>query len=186
MNMRLHTFHALQVAADGYKPPAQSTSDLISALCANDSVLMVGRVSGVVQRYSLPHLTVEGTHLLRCRPYMLALNCNVTRMSVIDINGVLSFYDLSAKGNAGATQGEHLAFERKVGQDYIMCHFPMREGGQSAFWCPCVMKERGVGGWAAWLVGTAINSIACVRLLAQLGALTSLNHMSITYVECSQ
>uniref|UniRef100_A0A7S0R8E2 Anaphase-promoting complex subunit 4 WD40 domain-containing protein n=1 Tax=Chlamydomonas leiostraca TaxID=1034604 RepID=A0A7S0R8E2_9CHLO len=106
-----------QMTPEGYKPPAQTTSDLISAVCANDSVLMIGRMSGVVQRYSLPHLTVEGQHLLRCRPYMLALNCNVTKMSIIDINGVLSFYDLTAKGNAGATQGEHLAFERKDAWD---------------------------------------------------------------------
>ena len=45
---------------------------------------------------------------------MLALNCNLTKMSVIDINGVLSFFDLEAKGGAPGTQGEHLAFERKV------------------------------------------------------------------------
>jgi hypothetical protein len=44
---------------------------------------------------------------------MLALNCNATKMSIIDINGVLSFYDLSVRGS-GATQGEHLSFERKV------------------------------------------------------------------------
>ncbi|GFH20071.1 WD_REPEATS_REGION domain-containing protein, partial [Haematococcus lacustris] len=102
-----------QVTAEGYKPPPQSTSDSISAMCASDSVLMVGRASGVVQRYSLPHLTVEGQHVLRCRPYMLALNCNTTKMSVIDINGVLSFYDLQVKGQ-GSTQGEHLSFERKA------------------------------------------------------------------------
>lgn len=77
-------------------------------------MLMIGRISGVVHRYSLPHLTVEGQHVLRCRPHMLALNCNMTKMSIIDINGVLSFYDLAAKGN-GSTPGEHLAFERKVG-----------------------------------------------------------------------
>lgn len=58
---------------------------------------------------------VEGQHLLRCRPNMLAVNCDMTRMSIIDINGVLSFYDLEAKGsNKGGMQGEHLAFERKV------------------------------------------------------------------------
>ncbi len=46
---------------------------------------------------------------------MLAVNCNLTRMSIIDINGVLSFYDLEAKNSGkGGTQGEHLAFERKV------------------------------------------------------------------------
>lgn len=58
---------------------------------------------------------VEGQHLLRCRPNHLSVNCNMTRMSIIDINGVLSFYDLEAKGSGKAgTQGEHLAFERKV------------------------------------------------------------------------
>lgn len=51
--------------------------------------------------------------MLRCRPYMLELNCNCTKMSIIDITGILSFYDLTAKGH-GTTQGEHLAFERKV------------------------------------------------------------------------
>ncbi len=148
----------------------------MSAMCANESVLMVGRASGVVHRYSLPHLTSEGQHVLRCRPHMLALNNNLTRMvgtgvwfaeqdsdrrggqpraisyrsyyvwvgwvgygsgvaqmaprttselflcfvflscvqSIIDINGVLSFYDLTAKGGGGV-QGEHLTFERKVG-----------------------------------------------------------------------
>lgn len=104
------------MTADSWKNSKQTTTDFISAVCASDTVLMVGRASGVVQRYSLPHLTVEGQHLLRCRPYMLALNCNTTRMSIIDINGVLSFYDLNDKAGAakGATQGEHLAFERKV------------------------------------------------------------------------
>ena len=34
--------------------------------------------------------------------------------SIIDINGVLSFFDLTAKG-VGGVQGEHLTFERKVG-----------------------------------------------------------------------
>ena len=48
------------------------------------------------------------------------MNCNSTRFSVIDINGVLSFYDLEASGEAQggsgmhkATVGEHLAAERK-------------------------------------------------------------------------
>jgi len=49
----------MQVAADSWKKPQQTTSDFVSAICANDAVLMVGRTSGVVQRYSLPHLTVE-------------------------------------------------------------------------------------------------------------------------------
>ena len=50
-----------------FKAPAASTSDTISAMCATENVLMVGRASGVVHRYSLPHLTPEGQHVLRCR-----------------------------------------------------------------------------------------------------------------------
>lgn len=53
---------------------------------------------------------------------MLSLNCNVTKMAVIDINGVLSFFDLMAKTTSTSTahanaQGEHLAFERKDAWD---------------------------------------------------------------------
>lgn len=47
---------------------------------------------------------------------MLSLNCNLSKMSIIDINGVLTFFDLTAKATGGGTNtvGEHLAFERKV------------------------------------------------------------------------
>lgn len=106
--------------AESYKlSPPPPTGDPISAMCANDTILMIGRTSGVVTRYSLPHLTVEGRHLLRCRPHMLQLNCNSSRMSIIDINGVLSFYDLTSKNASSAsdTQGEHLTFERKDAWD---------------------------------------------------------------------
>mmetsp|Transcript_8336 Transcript_8336/g.17822 ORF Transcript_8336/g.17822 Transcript_8336/m.17822 type:complete len:1276 (-) Transcript_8336:992-4819(-) len=102
---------------ENFKLPDSASSDPVSAICATESVLMVGRASGVVQRYNLPHLTPEGQHVLRCRPHILALNCNLTKMSVIDINGVLSFFDLTVKAGVGGTQGEHLAFERKDAWD---------------------------------------------------------------------
>ena len=62
-----------------------------------------------------------GKHMLRCKPQALALNCNCTRLSIIDFHGVLSFYDLrapplqpGAQGGGVPTAGEHLAAERKV------------------------------------------------------------------------
>ena len=54
------------MAANNWKSPNQTTSDFVSAMCASDSVLMVGRTSGVVQRYSLPHLTGLCVLLLLC------------------------------------------------------------------------------------------------------------------------
>ena len=53
------------------------------------------------------------------------MNCDSTRFSIIDINGVLSFYDMNGVTKEGDTvldrpvlglklgQGEHLATERK-------------------------------------------------------------------------
>lgn len=56
---------ALLAQAAGGMP---STTDPIAAVTACDSVLMLARASGVVNRYSLPHLTLDATHVLRCRP----------------------------------------------------------------------------------------------------------------------
>jgi WD repeat-containing protein 35 len=48
----------------------------------------------------------------------MAINCDGTRFSIIDINGVMSFYDTMAEGDAGGNRmgqnvGEHLATEKK-------------------------------------------------------------------------
>ena len=69
-----------------------------------------------------------GKHVLRCRPQLLSLNCTASRIAVIDINGVLSFFDC---GSSTPTSGgdsvaprpeEHLSFERKVGQAHVLRH----------------------------------------------------------------
>ena len=48
------------------------------------------------------------------------MNCDSTRFSIIDINGVLSFFDMDAENTTGQNMGmgkpgtgEHLANERK-------------------------------------------------------------------------
>ena len=48
------------------------------------------------------------------------MNCDSTKFSIIDINGVLSFYDFESTGTAGNVRGasaqmkgEHLVTERK-------------------------------------------------------------------------
>jgi hypothetical protein len=74
--------------------------------------LMIGRESGTTHRYIISTLQLEDRFSLRCRPQILSLNCNSSRMSVIDIptlplcclilslihnlniNGVLTFVDI--------------------------------------------------------------------------------------------
>ena len=78
----------------------------------SEAALVIGRTSGTLQRYTLPHISLEHKYTVRCRPQLLALNCNSTKLSIIDINGVLTFFDLdkrveNASGGAD-TRGEQV------------------------------------------------------------------------------
>lgn len=49
---------------------------------------------------------------LRSRPQQLHLNCDSTRFSIIDINGILSFYDMTDQSD-GTGVGTHLPTVRR-------------------------------------------------------------------------
>lgn len=42
---------------------------------------------------SLPGLALEAQHLLRCRPHRVVLNCDASRLGVVDFNGTFSLLD---------------------------------------------------------------------------------------------
>lgn len=94
-------------------------SDPICAITAANTCFIIGRSKGLVQRYTLPHIILEDKYMLRSQPLQLALNSDLTRMSIIDSNNVLSFFDLVAaapeenrlKGSSG--KGEQLDYEKK-------------------------------------------------------------------------
>jgi WD repeat-containing protein 35 len=111
---------------EGFVPPVKQSEDLIACITATEQCFLVARESGVVQRYSLPHLSLETRFQIRCRPQVIAANCDSTRMSVIDINGMLTLYDVEVKperrqspmgdGKARGEEaqvGNQLDFERK-------------------------------------------------------------------------
>ena len=81
------------------------THDNICCLAASERHLLVGRDSGNVHKYLLPELKLDGKYTLRTRPQALALNVNSTRMSIIDINGVLTFMDLESKAKGAPKVG---------------------------------------------------------------------------------
>jgi len=90
---------------------------MICSLAAGPDAFIVGRMSGTVNKYTLPYIQLDNKLQLRCRPQQMHMNCDSTRFSIIDINGVLSFFDMDAEqtgntqpsigGNMG--KGEHLA-----------------------------------------------------------------------------
>lgn len=48
---------------------------------------------------------------MRCRPNAIQLNCDGSRFSIIDINGVVSFFDVT--DTTESVNGTHLQLERK-------------------------------------------------------------------------
>lgn len=94
--------------------PNRAIQDPIACVTSGEGFFMVGRVSGTVHKYTIPHVSLETRYVLKCRPQMLNPNCNATKLSIIDINGTLTFYDTQVKaGNISGAQGSHLEIERK-------------------------------------------------------------------------
>ncbi|XP_075001097.1 WD repeat-containing protein 35 isoform X5 [Calonectris borealis] len=106
-------------SADGhldYSRAIEGTRDPICAITASDKILLVGRESGTIQRYSLPSVGIVQKYILNCRAYQLSLNCNSSRVAIIDLSGVLTFFDLDTRVVDSTGQqviGEQLKLERK-------------------------------------------------------------------------
>ncbi|XP_046679205.1 WD repeat-containing protein 35-like [Homalodisca vitripennis] len=84
----------------------QVSVDPICCMAVSEKVLLIGRQSGTIQRYSLPQVALVQRYSQSCRPHSIAINCNSTMASVIDVTGVLTLLELE-----GASGGSNL--ERK-------------------------------------------------------------------------
>ena len=73
----------------------------------------------------MPHLSRESTYTCKTEPFRIEINCNSTRLAIIDSSGVLSVLDLEAsadtstaaeeknEGNSAITHGKRLSLERR-------------------------------------------------------------------------
>ena len=89
----------------------QTTNDPIVCVCALKTTLLAARASGIVYKYSLPHIAFESKHKLKSRPSQIALNCDCTKASVIDVNGYCTLLEL----NDLDPKEEEVEFQRKDG-----------------------------------------------------------------------
>ncbi|XP_068194364.1 WD repeat-containing protein 35 isoform X1 [Antennarius striatus] len=96
-----------------------ATRDPICCITARDKTLIVGRESGTIHRYSLPNAAFIQKYTLNNRAHYLSLNCNSSRLAVIDIAGVLTLLDLEVRASATdgtgdrPSPGDPSKFERK-------------------------------------------------------------------------
>ncbi|XP_043251348.1 WD repeat-containing protein 35 [Colletes gigas] len=96
----------------------KATMDPICCLSATDNVLLVGRESGMIQRYSLPQITLTNRYNTACKLFKIAINCDASRVSIIDTTGVLTMLDLDADSKKNSFKDGESAdgvnkFERK-------------------------------------------------------------------------
>ncbi|OQR99308.1 WD repeat protein 35 [Thraustotheca clavata] len=105
---------------DSFRYMPRQLEDPICAICASDAWLIVGRASGMLHCFTLPHISLEMKYIVPCRPQMLALNSNSTQLSIIDINNVLTIMEVGASsGNTNPVQAKMLPFEKKDSWDMM-------------------------------------------------------------------
>ncbi|RHW72332.1 putative intraflagellar transport protein D4 [Trypanosoma brucei equiperdum] len=70
------------------------TNDLICTVCLSEDFLFVARESGLLQLYRFNPLQLVGKSVLPCRPQSIAVNCNSTRLVLIDVVGVMRIFHI--------------------------------------------------------------------------------------------
>ncbi|XP_017782759.1 PREDICTED: WD repeat-containing protein 35 [Nicrophorus vespilloides] len=73
----------------------QPSNDPICCIAASDRALVIGRESGNLQHYALPHCALCNRYKIGSRPHKMAINCNSTRISIIDVSGIMTVLDLT-------------------------------------------------------------------------------------------
>ncbi|KAJ3365210.1 WD repeat-containing protein 35 [Kappamyces sp. JEL0680] len=66
----------------------------ISCLAASDSCLLIARQDGQIFQYLVPSLSLDFKYALDILPIQMSMNCNSTRASLLDKNGVFKLLEL--------------------------------------------------------------------------------------------
>ncbi|XP_048515413.1 WD repeat-containing protein 35 isoform X2 [Athalia rosae] len=92
----------------------KATVDSICCVTASEKILLIGRESGMIQRYSLPQVTLTNRYAVSSRPCKLAVNSNSSRASIIDNSGILTMLNLEPQKNLDEEGSDDISkFERK-------------------------------------------------------------------------
>ncbi|KAG5485157.1 hypothetical protein CUR178_08129 [Leishmania enriettii] len=70
------------------------TNDFICAVSASESHMFVSRESGTLHVYQLNPLQLVSKCILATRAHSMSVNCNSTRLAVIDLGGITSVYSM--------------------------------------------------------------------------------------------
>ncbi|KAL3289754.1 hypothetical protein HHI36_023149 [Cryptolaemus montrouzieri] len=94
-------------------PRSYTSSDPICCVACSNRCILIGRESGTLQYYTLPHVVLTNRYKIQARPHKIAINCSSTKMSVIDAAGVMTVIDISDSIGRPASATENNKWERK-------------------------------------------------------------------------
>lgn len=92
---------------DKYTCEGKQSNDPICSITSNENYLLVARMSGTILKFTLPYVSQESKLFVKCRPFIISANCDMTRMGVIDLEGSLTLYEINNSG------GNLLEFQKK-------------------------------------------------------------------------
>jgi WD repeat-containing protein 35 len=103
-----------------FKLSSEAVLNPIVCVTVSDKYLMVGRKSGLITRFTLPHLSAENEYYTSSgvEPFRLELSCYSTKLGIIDASGVFTMIDLDARpqhsqgGGGGSGAGDPIDPER--------------------------------------------------------------------------
>lgn len=108
----------------GYEAPmsTEPTKDPICCLAVSEKILLIGRESGLIQEYTVPHVALCNRYTVPNRAYKIAINCNSSRASIIDSTGVLTAIELTNNSNSKEMKGSNSSLGKIERKDvWAMC-----------------------------------------------------------------
>ncbi|TPX70337.1 hypothetical protein SpCBS45565_g01735 [Spizellomyces sp. 'palustris'] len=75
----------------------RATADAIVSIAACDGTLLVARLSGSIHQFILPSMTLDNKYSIPFRPQSISLNCDASRVAILDSSGMLKLMELENK-----------------------------------------------------------------------------------------
>ncbi|KAK4871788.1 hypothetical protein RN001_015912 [Aquatica leii] len=95
-----------------FPPDTQTSIDPICSIALSDMYLIIGKESGTIRQFVIPHVVIVKTFNLPVRAHKMSINCNSTRLSLIDMTGLLTVLDIS-ESSFHHSDKENTRLERK-------------------------------------------------------------------------
>lgn len=72
----LEVIRDITLGSDQTEYPTYPSSDPICCIAVSEKMLIIGRESGIIQQYTIPHVALIHKIKMNLRPHKFSINCN--------------------------------------------------------------------------------------------------------------